>query len=402
MPCPLRCQVVLTPTHLCIKLEYAAGGELYNYIRRQKPVGTDQLLSEEHARYFFRQFIDAVDYLHQQRIAHRDLKLANTLVDESTPPRIKLCDFGLSRMWATNEEMNAVTTVGSESSPSFRSSTCPIIRGALDPTLVASAAAAPMYMPPEMMVLQRQRERQKDGQKDAGQASSPGVAWVIDLRAFDSGCLPLQVVPEGGSYDPVPADVWSCGVLLFVLLLGRFPFKASSDNGFDTVLREIRTAHAMDPDHLMGVWGSSNLSDEAKAGRAQGLPWPPRGMGAPACDPLSSSQDLLNRIFVMDYTRRITVDEIRQHPWYLGRLKPEHERVLKACKESQFRLRTQVSSGVASIASCCAPSQLVMLSRGRSLGACTARKRSSCGGSSTRPPALPRGPRGRCSAGCRQ
>lgn len=90
-------QVLLTPSHLCIKLEYASGGELYDYIKKVKPVGPGRILSEEHARFFFLQFADAVRYLHDHDCAHRDIKLSNILLTSDDPPRIKLADFGLSR-----------------------------------------------------------------------------------------------------------------------------------------------------------------------------------------------------------------------------------------------------------------------------------------------------------------
>jgi serine/threonine protein kinase len=83
-------------------------------------VSDDQLLPEELARFFFVQFIDALAYMHARNVAHRDLKLSNTLLSGDEPPRIKMCDFGLSRDFGgggsaqENELMNAYTTVGSE------------------------------------------------------------------------------------------------------------------------------------------------------------------------------------------------------------------------------------------------------------------------------------------------
>ncbi|KAJ0748702.1 putative protein kinase CAMK-OST1L family [Helianthus annuus] len=49
------------------------------------------------ARFFFQQLISGVSYCHSMEICHRDLKLENTLLDGSTAPRVKICDFGYSK-----------------------------------------------------------------------------------------------------------------------------------------------------------------------------------------------------------------------------------------------------------------------------------------------------------------
>ena len=48
-------------------MEYAEGGELFNYIIAKGS------LSEDESRNIFQQIIDAVYYLHQIGICHRDL-----------------------------------------------------------------------------------------------------------------------------------------------------------------------------------------------------------------------------------------------------------------------------------------------------------------------------------------
>jgi len=49
----------------------------------------------------------AIKYLHSYGIAHRDLKLENIMmVDTSDTPKIKLADFGLSKMIGPNETTN--------------------------------------------------------------------------------------------------------------------------------------------------------------------------------------------------------------------------------------------------------------------------------------------------------
>ncbi len=46
-----------------------------------------------------RQLISAVEYCHKNNVAHRDLKLDNTLLDNHDPAWLKLCDFGFAKHW---------------------------------------------------------------------------------------------------------------------------------------------------------------------------------------------------------------------------------------------------------------------------------------------------------------
>ncbi|XP_048589644.1 maternal embryonic leucine zipper kinase isoform X2 [Nematostella vectensis] len=79
--------VIETDENIYMVLEYAQGGELFDYI-----VAKDRL-KEDEARGFFRQIISAVAYIHEKGYAHRDLKPENLLLDEEQ--NIKLIDFGL-------------------------------------------------------------------------------------------------------------------------------------------------------------------------------------------------------------------------------------------------------------------------------------------------------------------
>jgi serine/threonine protein kinase len=76
-----------TEEFIYLVLEYAES-DLFTYLSRTGALGEDQ------ARYFFRQIVDAVAYLHANRVAHRDLKLENFVVTSSGV--VKIIDFGLS------------------------------------------------------------------------------------------------------------------------------------------------------------------------------------------------------------------------------------------------------------------------------------------------------------------
>jgi maternal embryonic leucine zipper kinase len=80
-------QVIETDEKIFMILEYCPGGELFDYI-----VAKDRL-SESEARFFFRQIIAALAYIHSKGYAHRDLKPENLLLDDNQC--LKLIDFGL-------------------------------------------------------------------------------------------------------------------------------------------------------------------------------------------------------------------------------------------------------------------------------------------------------------------
>jgi len=83
--------IIETRTQLFLVTEYAANGELFNYIVSK------QKLSEHEACIFFQQIISGVEYLHKLNVVHRDLKPENLLLDKNNS--IKIIDFGLSNTY---------------------------------------------------------------------------------------------------------------------------------------------------------------------------------------------------------------------------------------------------------------------------------------------------------------
>ncbi|XP_057761653.1 serine/threonine-protein kinase SAPK3-like isoform X1 [Arachis stenosperma] len=203
-------EVFLTPTHLAIVLEYAAGGELFGRIC------TAGRFSEDEARFFFQQLISGVSYCHSMQICHRDLKLENTLLDGNPAPRLKICDFGFSKSALLHSQPKS--TVGT-----------------------------PAYIAPE--VLSRKE------------------------------------------YDGKIADVWSCGVTLYVMLVGAYPFEDPEDpRDFRKTIGRIMSVQYSIPDYV-------RLSSECR--------------------------HLLTCIFVANPAKRITIPEIKQHTWFLKNLPRE-------------------------------------------------------------------------------
>jgi len=62
-------------------------------------------LHEEVAMRIFDQLVDAVSYLHENGVAHRDIKLENILLDEETL-EVALADFGFATRYVAAERLN--------------------------------------------------------------------------------------------------------------------------------------------------------------------------------------------------------------------------------------------------------------------------------------------------------
>lgn len=86
-------QVVDTKHKTFLVMEYAAKGSLRKLVNKHGP------LDEEEARSIFRELCLAVNYIHSQNIAHRDIKAENVLLDWEG--HVKLSDFGLSKRLAS-------------------------------------------------------------------------------------------------------------------------------------------------------------------------------------------------------------------------------------------------------------------------------------------------------------
>lgn len=73
-------------------MEYVGGGELSSYMSQTGH------LSEDLVRSIARQVLHALQYLHRRKITHRDIKPDNILISSFEPFRVKLSDFGLSKV----------------------------------------------------------------------------------------------------------------------------------------------------------------------------------------------------------------------------------------------------------------------------------------------------------------
>lgn len=189
-------EIIETPKQFYLIMEYANGGELFDYIVSHGKI------KETQACKIFKQVLTGLEYLHGLGIAHRDLKPENLLIDQDFS--MKIVDFGLSNMFSPGESLK-------------------------------TACGSPCYAAPEMIA--------------------------------------------GKRYNGAKADVWSCGVILFALLCGYLPFE---DPNTALLYKKILIG-----DFKFAKW----VSAEAK--------------------------DLIKGILNIHPEERMTIGQIRSHPWSL-------------------------------------------------------------------------------------
>ncbi|EER00840.1 Carbon catabolite derepressing protein kinase, putative [Perkinsus marinus ATCC 50983] len=190
-------EIIETHRQLYLIMEYAPGGELFDYIV------DNQRVNEDEACKFFRQIICGVEKIHELGVVHRDLKPENLLLDEEK--NIKIVDFGLSNTFDSGQ-------------------------------LLKTACGSPCYAAPEMIA--------------------------------------------GKNYIPHLCDIWSCGVILFALVCGYLPFE---DQNTAQLYKKIMSGHYQTPGYI-----TSNV------------------------------KSLIRGLLVTNPDKRMTVSDIRRHPWFLG------------------------------------------------------------------------------------
>lgn len=141
-----------------------------------------------------------------------------------------------------------------------------------------------------------------------------GLASIVeetsDSRTIKSGALgslPYSA-PEvyynkelfnGSGYRGEPADIWSCAVILYIMLAGKPPFVRPLHKN---------VANARRCKHFVNLLGGY---------------FPPMSTGA---------KGLLRRLFELDPNDRPTIEEIKQDPWFNGPV-PKEEEIGKMMEE---------------------------------------------------------------------
>jgi serine/threonine protein kinase len=184
----------------------------------------NQGLFHKIAKIYFRQLILAVEYLHKENICHRDIKVDNILLDENF--NLKLADFEF----------------------------CSYIKDDKgDLLLLTDKLGSLSYMAPEFF--------------------NHRIHPILNgFKIFHTG-------------DKV--DIFSCGVVLFIMLTGFFPFSTAEKT-------DLYFSYFFENKPEM-FWDKKRIKK--------------------ACIP-QCAKELINRMFEPDPDKRITIEEIKKHEFF--------------------------------------------------------------------------------------
>lgn len=164
-------EMVETERHIGIILEYASGGELFDYILNHR------YLKDPAARRLFAQLVSGVGYLHKKGIVHRDLKLENLLLDQNR--NIIITDFGFANTFDPKDDLSDEIEYNLSNKEFVRKFKLDRLdaRGMRRGDLMQTSCGSPCYAAPELVV-------------------------------------------SDSLYTGKKVDVWSCGVILVSRVLG--------------------------------------------------------------------------------------------------------------------------------------------------------------------------------------
>ena len=201
--------------------ELGMGGELFSILSHTGA------LSSTLARYYFHQLIDAVTAMHSVNVIHRDLKPENLILDHHF--QLRVIDFGLSTM----RKQPRVPLASAEE------------------RLEDEEAEMDDDMMYEALTQHQRYHQHLDHHYDHQHSYEHSLSHFDDnddgtaMHHTGVGSQPYSA-PEAyyrqlyshRPYKGAPADIWSCGVILYVMLTSRPPFNRPLTRTYGTLQRD--------------------------------------------------------------------------------------------------------------------------------------------------------------------
>eukprot|EP00126_Sphaerothecum_destruens_P004232 Sdes_comp18061_c0_seq1m7451 len=255
--------LIETSNELLLITEFISGGELLRKIKKSP----SSRISESQMRSYFRDILSGVAFCHDNFIAHRDIKPENILIHKNSkfPP-------------ANNHPQDPNLSVPSK--PGFfykcssffrRKRECSSPKG--NDSSIEDFSS--LDFPPNREVCKL---------IDFGFSSQLKPHLKTRMHCGSTHYVAPEVIETchqnsgfGAYYHGLAADMWSLGVLLYVCLVGKFPYSGKT---MKEVYCNIQNCPIRFPKYLS-----------------------------------KTAKDLLRRLLTVDSSIRATIDMVNHHPW---------------------------------------------------------------------------------------
>ncbi|EYF07779.1 protein kinase domain-containing protein [Chondromyces apiculatus] len=194
-----------------IAMERLHGRDLFDILVRE------HRLTERRAAEVLVGVCEALEAAHQHGIVHRDLKPENIMLvrsPSSASDLVKVLDFGIAKIVETSPTL----PLPLDASP------------ALDPSSVSPASADPLPAPSSA-----------DPPRSFAESPPSSITSTAISRVGVTVGTPAYMSPEQCRGEPVDgrSDLYTCGILLFLLVTGRLPFPAVG-SPWDVAMERLR------------------------------------------------------------------------------------------------------------------------------------------------------------------
>lgn len=226
-------------------------------------------LTMTEARSAFRDCVLGLEYLHYQGIIHRDIKPANLLVTADN--HVKISDFGVSylgRPIRDDEDEHVAEGDATELQDAYE---------------LAKTVGTPAFYAPELCYTPEEYEESESRE-------APKVTGAIDL--------------------------WALGVTLYCMIFGRLPFLADGEH---SMFEKINREELFIPSERLKAVEDNPVSRSGSQVRVPRVTNSNKRLDHELVYEEIDSElsDLLRRLLAKDPTQRISLREMKFHPWFL-------------------------------------------------------------------------------------